>query len=346
MKHFFKALVLIGFIVIALGSETFQPRDGMTVREVDQQAAVSMNIGLVFVSLSQHPALSGVEVYETKLQRSQRDRNGALRGEPTYYLFLNGRLISKEEAMRRIAAHTPPTSTQRPNVSPSTNTPTGRSPSIFPQSAIAVAPTTPSPTSSPQLNPQTPTTNTSGTRQGSPSWVVEMQERAKSRGVDSAKWRQKSERERQERALQQAKGKDQAYIYSFQMAVTGCANLGSGMSLLDKSLTFEEPTPTQANVDTIATIKVTPDSSGTLTVMEIVKSSGYSNFDDMAKRRVAFCIPWSLKRNPEYQQYLKSAEKLEIVVPVPMYDYNVRDNKHDLSNCRRNVGFWQCVPRS
>ncbi len=342
MKHFFKAFVFISFIVIALGSETFQPRDGMTVREVDQQAAASLNIGLVFVSLSQHPALRGVEIYETKMQRSQRDRNGVLRGDPTYYLFLNGRLISKEEAMRRIAAHTPPTSTQRPTVSPSTNTPTGRSPSVIPQLPMTVVPTTPSPSSSPLPNSQAPTTSTSDTRQGSPSWVVEMQEDAKRRSVDNAQLGQKLERERQERALERARGEDLARIVGFQNKVTGLCAVAQ---TLDKSLTFEEPTPTQANVDTITTIKVTPDSSGTLTVMEIVRSSGNSNFDELAKRRVAFCISFALKREPHYQEELKSAEKLEIVVPVPMYDFHVRDNKNDLSNCRKNVGFWQCVPR-
>jgi GTP:adenosylcobinamide-phosphate guanylyltransferase len=300
----------------------------MTVEQVDKQAAGSLDIGLVLVG--PHPKLSGVMVYETKMQQFQRQENrGVNPPNPRYFYFSNGRLMSTEAVIQQAAAITPSSApTPRPTPSPSSNTQVQRSATTVSPPAIAQIPTT-NPPVSPSSNALIPPTpNNNNVRLAEINAIVDKDvERMKQDG-SSPRWVQ-------EQKLEFARQQDRGYVRDVEGALTNCSTNGSGpLRVVATDRYFQAPDPTKDTVDTYTLLKITPDKVGELSVIEVQKSSGNTDFDDAAKRRMEVCLPavkkdprWTRRKAEEYANVFKNAEKLEVL--AFMYSsYTRRNEKH------------------
>lgn len=331
MKNTLKILTLIGFVAVAIGSGTLQPQPGMTVEQVGKQAAGSLDIGLVLVG--PHPKLSDVMVYETKMQQFQRQENrGVNPPNPRYFYFLNGRLMSTEAVIQQAAAITPSSApTPRRTPSPSSNTQVQRSATTVSPPVIAQIPTTNSP-ASPSSNAQIPPTpNNNNVRQAEINAMM-----YKDKDVERMKQDGNSPRWVQEHKLELARRQDRGYVSDVEKALTNCSTNGSGPLIVVKAdRYFQASDPTKDTVDTYTLLRITPDKVGELSVIEVQKSSGNTNFDDAAKRRVEVCLPvvkkdprWTQMDAEKYAAVFKNAEKLEVL--AYMYSSYTRSNEKHL----------------
>jgi outer membrane biosynthesis protein TonB len=318
VKHTFKILVLIGFVAIAIGSGTFQPQPGMTVEQVDKQAAASLDIGLVLVG--PHPKLSGVMVYETKMQQFQREENRGINPpNPTYYYFLNGRLMSTEAVIQQAAAITSPTPTLRSSASPQSNAPATRQPTTASRSTV-----TPTSTGSQTAPPmgaydgerlQAQINQSNANRVSSSGSAFDDARIARE---EQAVRDREQKRIMAEKQLQMATAKDNmnaamsggtASLESLQTSLQNC--ITNGLTAYGSKLFPGASVPNSSNVNTKVVLKIKFNNEGDLDVMDVIESSGNPVFDDAAKQMMGFDCARQL-RTPSVQALTKTMKDMTV----------------------------------
>jgi hypothetical protein len=89
-----KLIFLISACALVSGCMTYDPKPGMTVKQLDDMSVFSVNGHIEYVG-EYHP-VPGVTIYENWKQTRPRREGRMHPSDGEYYFFYNGRLVTKE----------------------------------------------------------------------------------------------------------------------------------------------------------------------------------------------------------------------------------------------------------